>query len=796
MNPKYRRLLSRQDWRYSQAGTSWTDGLLLGNGSLAAISYAPSSLEWVINKNDVFPPVDNQEALKAMLTHKQVMDHIAKKKIKNSKFLDEAEAYTPNPALRFLGTTITPAILRLRFWEGIGWSAPSIPLTSQHLDFYNGCLEEAMDAHTFHPRLQMFIPRNLDTFCLRIREDGHPERPHIFELIRPAHAAMTAPQWHDGASCVSFVQPMPGGKLSYAVSLAIVPRNGGSPASFVQRTANCTELSQTGDADIFLSVASSFSCAAPLAEVQKIAAGFLSGETTFEQQEKINQDWWHDYWGRTYADFGKEKEFQKYFTFGLYELACAYGKAPMPGLNGMGYGPINEQTGGVFCPAYAHDQNAQISAYPIMPLNHLELLPAFTGTYWRQRRKLRQFTRKYFGCEGICLPLGMNQLGNDICFGAYRYTMCGSAYTSAVLSLAWKYSRDVELLRKHIYPLLRELVIFHFGIMKKGKDGMYHLDYTVPPEIFTFTRDDSAMTSMFKSSLAVLIETSAILGRDAKQRPRWQEIYDHLPDICKTPDGALWCGPDVPYDHYFFGGHLWLPYFPSELTEDTGLVRKTFEFIKKEACEFSCADLPGQWHLNHEWSMFLTTTALLRSGDRKRGLPFLRRFLEFFAKENGLFSHDPILIADPAITEQAQKDFMRLHPRQQRRSYNGGPLPEDDYDVPKPYCVTPNPQAKRLAPAVQEGNSAFLFMASEILLQSHGGILRPFCMVPDSFSGSFLNFLAEGGFLVSGEMKDGVLQSLTVKATVDGICRLQLPGKKKIQEIKLANGQVYHFARD
>ena len=49
MNPKYRRLLSRQDWRYSQAGTSWTDGLLLGNGSLAAIAYAPSSLEWVIN---------------------------------------------------------------------------------------------------------------------------------------------------------------------------------------------------------------------------------------------------------------------------------------------------------------------------------------------------------------------------------------------------------------------------------------------------------------------------------------------------------------------------------------------------------------------------------------------------------------------------------------------------------------------------------------------------------------------------------------------------------------------------
>ena len=122
---------------------------------------------------------------------------------------------------------------------------------------------------------------------------------------------------------------------------------------------------------------------------------------------------------------------------------------------------------------------------------------------------------------------------------SYRYTLCGSAYTGMVISLAWKYSQDMELLKDHIYPLLRELVIFHQGILSRDEKGTYHLDWSVPPEIFTLTRDECAMTAMFKVALETAIETSALLGRDAAKRKEWSEILAHYPPIPKTPEGAF-----------------------------------------------------------------------------------------------------------------------------------------------------------------------------------------------------------------------------------------------------------------
>ena len=103
-------------------------------------------------------------------------------------------------------------------------------------------------------------------------------------------------------------------------------------------------------------------------------------------------------------------------------------------------------------------------------------------------------------------------------------------------------------------------------------------------------------------------------------------------------------------------------------------------------------------------------------------------------------------------------------------------------------CVTENPDAKRLAPAVLEGNSAFLFLASETLLQSHSGKIRLFPGVPDDFTGSFVSFLAEGGFEVSSAMKQGCIQSVRIKSLHGGKFRLANKGDL---EIELAKNEVF-----
>ncbi len=766
-------LIRRQDWRYECAAADWRDGLLLGNGSLGAVAYAPSHLEWVVNKTDVFDPSVEKGLLEKVIPHAEFLRRIRDMNPKNTLFLNELED-APRSRPDAIRGTLSAAVLRLRFWHGIGWAAPSVPLTRQHLSLYDGILEEEMNAHLFHPNLRMFVPRGTGLFCMRVSESGCPSRAHIFELVRPPNDILSAPAWKEDASIFGFTQTLPGGRRSYAVGILAVPRNGGGEWKRGSRQKNSAEAIQYGDVDFFLSVQSSdaspdpFSAAA--AELENAAA------RGFDALEQEHLAWWHDYWDNAYADFGKYQRIQKYFTFGLYELASSFGEPPMPGLNGLSYGPLNEQTPGVSYQGYTHDQNTQIPAMPFFPLNRTDLVRVLADTYLKQRKTLRRYTKRLFGCDGIFLPLTMNQLGMEYPTRSYRYTLCGSAYTGMILSRAWRYSRDPVLLKEKIYPLLRDFAAFYSAIMHKGEDGVYHLDWSVPPEIFTLTRDETATISMFKVCLETLVETSEILGRDRIRRSLWRDILAHYPPIAKTPSGAFWCGPDVPLDHYFYGGHLLYPFFPAAVSDDTAAAEKTIALIESDAIERSFADHPGQWHPNHEWSLFLITAARLRCGDRSGGWNGLERFLELFAKENGLFSHDPILIADPETSERNE----RIHAERltlSRRWCDGSILNPDNPEVPHPVCVTPNRNAKRLAPAVLEGCSSFLLLASESLLQCRGGVIHLFPCVPDDFTGSFERFLTEGAFEVSASMKRGALRRVTVRSLRGGVFQMLLPDR-------------------
>jgi len=225
---------------------------------------------------------------------------------------------------------------------------------------------------------------------------------------------------------------------------------------------------------------------------------------------------------------------------------------------------------------------------------------------------------------------------------------------------------------------------------------------------------------------------------------------------------------------------LLYPFFPAGISEDLSAALKTIELIEKEAVERSFDDHDGQWHLNHDWSAFLTTCARFRAGD-SRAWRELERFLELFAKENGLFSHDPIVICSTEESERNREKYAECL-KQTRRWCDGTMLQPENPEIPVSRCATPNPDAKRLAPAVIEGNSAFLFMASEALLQSHNGIIRLFPGVPDDFSGSFRNFLAQGAFEVSAEMISGKVKEFTILSLSGGKLKLTLPDGRCFEE--------------
>lgn len=780
-------LIRRQDWVCVEGGKDWRDGLLLGNGNLAAVASTPGPLEWVLNKVDVFDPTSPKELLDKITPHERFLKLIRNRKPKNTLFLGELENATFKG--KRMKDTMSACLLRMSSWHGIGWSAPPMPRTERRLSLYDAVLEEQMDSHNLHLTVRSFIPRGREVLCMRISGQSGNQVPHILEMIRPIDSRLTPPCWHQDASGIlGFSQTLPGKGACYAVAAAFVPR-GTSPVAMVTEAEALTGvLEYNGDCDLFVAVkrarSGSDAWNDALAEIAS------AREPGFDALEKAHRKWWHAHWQNSaYADFGREKEIQRAYTFSLYELACVYGTAPVPGLNGLAYGPLNERTPGVGCQGYAHDQNVQISALALIPSNNLELFSAYADTYLAMLPRLKKYTKRIFGCDGAYLPLCTNQLGVEYATRAYRYTMCGAAYTGMVLCYAWQYTRDVTLLREKLYPLLREFVIFYTNVMRLGKDGCYHLDWSVPPEIFTLTRDELSTISLLKLCLQTVIEGAKLLGKDAKLLPKWEDVLAHFPPFPKRPDGAYWCGPDVPLNHFFYGGHTLYPFFPAVCDDDRAAAQKTLDFIEKTSVERTFADHNGQFHMNHDWSVFIITAANLRVGNYSKGWRLFRRFLELFGKENGLFSHDPIIIGSVKESEANERRY-GANMLDGQVNPLGKPLEKDDPNISHVSCVTENPDAKRMAPSVIEGNSAFVFLASEILLQSYGGELRLFPGVPEKYTGSFVNFLARGGFVVDASMESGRITHVKIRAPHGGTFRLpHLKGRR----ITLKPGEVFEM---
>lgn len=96
-----------------------------------------------------------------------------------------------------------------------------------------------------------------------------------------------------------------------------------------------------------------------------------------------------------------------------------------------------------------------------------------------------------------------------------------------------------------------------------------------------------------------------------------------------------------------------------------------------------------------------------------------------------------------------------------------------------------------------DGNFGFTAGVTEMLLQSHGGVIKILPALPKDWrNGEFKGLCARGGFVVSAEWKDGRLKSGTIKSTCGGNCKVYIDGKvalvedenKNEVEVKFENG--------
>ena len=770
-NEEIRNLVSSHNLSYEYAPVDWRDGLLLGNGDVGAICYAPGGREWVINKNDVF---DGRVYDADMTPHDKIMDILKETGEKYTYFIDKLEKRRDKINRR----SITPLILRLCNGNGeLGWSAPAFPKMSDTLSIYDGEVNSVSDAHFIHSTVKTIVPHGRRVVAIRQQGCAVADWDNKLEIYRPYHEELEDPEFVSfDKGGIAFTQELPGGIGKYAVAVLAVPRPHGKERityelprdfNFDERTPYITDMRAGklsayvmcgGDIDIFVAVSSDYRDTDPLSSV--VAEVKSAAEAGYEQLEAENRDFWHSFWQKSMVDFGKYTEYQHYFLTSMYALATAFGTYPMPALSGMLYGPLNATTPGVSAHHYNTDQNIQIPLMPAPIINHPELIEPYADTFIVNADKLRAHTKRLFsgtGGEGIFVPLVANQNCEELTSGCYRYTMCGSAYTGLILARCWEYTGDDELMRNKLYPLLREFIVFYVNnMMSLGADGLYHLDPTVPPEIFMFTRDDLSTISMLRACMKTALKWCEAEGIENEDTEKWRDVLAKYPSLVTRADGSYKGGPDIPDDYFSFGTHQLYPLFPAEEyfgEQDRIDARKTLEYIDRDAIERTYSG-ECDWHFIHGWSWFLYYGTYSHLGEGRLVWNKLSDFLRFFAKRNGLFIHNSVVEISSEASERNHNTYK--------------PVDKITADMTKTTswygvkCSSPHSHSKELTAPVIEGGSIFMQLSVESLLSSYDGIIRLFAGVPEDFEGAFEGLKARGGFTVSARAVAGKPLSATI----------------------------------
>ena len=759
------------------APSDWRSGLLIGNGDVGAIAYAPGSREWVVNKTDIF---DGRTYNANLTPHDKMMKIIKERDDDYSFFINELEKRTDNIS-EF--RSITPFVLRLCAGNGeLGWSAPAFPKMSDLLSIYDGSIETTFDAHFIHSTVKSIVPRGREAIAIRLTGCAVADWDNKLEIYRPYNESLEYPEFSVfGEYGMAFKQTLPDNIGSYAVAVVIKPREHDESRlthalphdfKFSQRKPYVTGMKNGrlaayrmcgGDIDIFIGIASEYRHSDPLSAAIKEAED--AANLGYEALDRENAEWWHNFWQKSMVDFGKHKDIEHYWIYSLYALATSYEKHPMPALTGMLYGPLNATTPGVSAHSYTADQNIEIPMIPTSILNHADMVSVFADTFYANSENLRAHTRELFGStggNGIFIPLVSNQNCKELTSGCYRYTMCGSAYCGLVLARTWEYSGDDELMREKLFPLLKEFITFYTeNLMNLGEDGLYHLDPTIPPEIFRFTRDDLSTISMLHTCMRAALKWCDQEGINDEQTEKWRDILSKYPKLCTRKDGSYIGGPDIPDDYFSFGTHQLYPFFPAEeyLEEsDRETARKTIDYIDREAIE-RCFSGENNWHFIHGWSWYLYYGTLMHLGECALVWNKLFDFIRFFGKDNGLFTHNSIIEISSEKSELNHNTYKRKD-----QVTCDMTTPPDWYGVK---CSSPNVHSKELTAPVIEGSAIFLLLSTESMIHSYDSTIRLFRAVPEDFEGGFYKLMAKGGFEVSAYRKEKQLSELTVTSKKD-----------------------------
>ncbi len=269
---------------------------------------------------------------------------------------------------------------------------------------------------------------------------------------------------------------------------------------------------------------------------------------------------------------------------GLCELMFNVGKYLIISASQMGseamnlQGIWNEELIPPWGSGYTLNINTEMNYWPVQMCNLPECFEPFLTIVKRIAENGKYVAEKLYGVDGfVChhnsdyaahtQPVGMG--GENA--AAYGFWFMGSGWLACQIFDAYEYSLDRELLKKELYPIMKEALKFYLSIMVRDKDGKYILCPSTSPENFYIVQKNRVSVSqyttmsqsIFMNLAEKVIKSCEILGNDSEFKAEVEEVYKDIRPPQISSDGRIleWAGEQPEEDpHHRHVSHLYLLY--------------------------------------------------------------------------------------------------------------------------------------------------------------------------------------------------------------------------------------------
>lgn len=508
-----------------------------------------------------------------------------------------------------------------------------------------------------------------------------------------------------------------------------------------------------------------------------------------KRRREAHQAAWKKFWGHSFVEI-HDKKIQDAFYGALYLLACcSRPETPPPGLwynfiPGVGMPwdgdyTLNYNFQAPFWAAYATNHFELADSYDNFLLSQIESGRAVARNAWRidpdkqpgtmeQLTALRDASRKPDSCsyDGIFLYTHLIPTpgwSND--YGTFWGQKSNALFCAVNLIHRWRFDPDPAYAAR-VYPFLREVAFFWDSFLAL-EDGRYRVIGDAVGEGTGRDINPSTTLSYLRLLYPTVLEMSQLLNRDADRRAAWTEHFAKLSPFLFIPaDGlGLRLKPETTGGRTVIRGCEKGPSFPKPMIEE-------YKIKRGERTSSS-----GQ---NTAQTIFPGLAFGLESPPEQ--LAAARDTVSLAAQwwdRNNTCSFYPAAAAvghDPNEILENLRIFL------------------DGTQAPNFTINTSGGGTETVAVV-----PATLAM---MLVQSHQGVLHVFPNWPVTQDARFGGLNAQGGFLVSGSIKNGVIEPVTIQSKLGRECVLKNPWPGRAVKVlgqgrpvaKLGASDVLRFA--